>query len=265
MSDPYRFTQGDTPLLVSMPHVGLRLPDDLAARLSAPARALPDTDWHVDRLYDFAAGLGASLIQADYSRYVVDLNRPPDDRPLYPGASGTGLCPETLFDGTPLYLKGQEPDLDEIAGRLVRFWRPYHVRLAEALAELKARHGFALLFDAHSIRSEVPRLFEGRLPDLNFGSADGASAAPDLASAMYDVCRSAEGFTAVRDGRFTGGYITRHYGRPADGIHALQLELAQITYMDEEPPFAFDESRAGALRPTLRRLLETFRDWSLGR
>jgi len=260
---PFRFTPGSTPLLVSMPHVGTHLPAELGRRLSHEARALPDTDWHLEQLYDFAAELGAGVLAATHSRYLVDLNRPPDDRPLYPGAANTGLCPTELFDGGPLYLPGQEPDAAEVAARRESYWQPYQQHLEAELAGLEADFGVAVLFEAHSIRSRLPRYFEGRLPDLNLGSASGASAAPELVARLFRLCRQAEGYTSVRDGRFKGGYNTRHYGRPEAGVHALQLELAQATYMDEAPPFAFDEERARRLRPLLRALLEAARDWAL--
>ncbi|MEE8546314.1 MAG: N-formylglutamate deformylase [Alphaproteobacteria bacterium] len=260
----FRFTPGSTPLLVSMPHPGTYLPDGVAERLTDEARLVPDTDWHLERLYDFAAALGAGVLAATHSRYLVDLNRPPDNRPLYPGAANTGLCPTELFDGGPLYLPGQEPDAAEVGARLARYWRPYHARLEAELAALKESFGVAVLFEAHSIRSRLPRYFEGRLPDLNLGSAAGASAAPELEARLFSLCAGASGYSSVLNGRFTGGYTTRHYGRPADAVHALQLELAQTTYMDETPPFAFDEARAAHLRPLLRALLEEARDWALG-
>ncbi|MEE8245666.1 MAG: N-formylglutamate deformylase [Alphaproteobacteria bacterium] len=260
----FRFTPGSTPLLVSMPHPGTYLPDGVAERLTDEARLVPDTDWHLERLYDFAAALGAGVLAATHSRYLVDLNRPPDNRPLYPGAANTGLCPTELFDGGPLYLPGQEPDAAEVGARLERYWRPYHERLEAELAALKESFGVAVLFEAHSIRSRLPRYFEGRLPDLNLGSAAGASAAPELEARLFSLCAGASGYSSVLNGRFTGGYTTRHYGRPPDGIHAVQLELAQATYMDEMPPFAFDEARAAHLRPLLRALLEEARDWALG-
>jgi N-formylglutamate amidohydrolase len=260
--DIYAFTPGSTPLLISMPHCGTWLPPALRPRLSEAALALPDTDWHVDRLYDFAAGLGAGILRATHSRYVIDLNRPPDDRPLYPGASNTELVPTTLFDEGPVYRPGAAPDAGEIAERRTRYWRPYHDRLAAELAVLRERFGVALLFDAHSIRSVVPRFFAGRLPDLNLGTGDGRSAAADLTASLVEVASDSESYSAVLNGRFKGGYITRTYGRPADGIHAVQLELAQATYMDEDPPYAFRADKADAIRPTLHRLLQAMLDWA---
>ncbi len=245
-----------------MPHVGTHLPPALAARMSPAARTLPDTDWHVDRLYDFSEGLGASLLRATHSRYVIDLNRPEDGTPLYPGASETGLCPTGTFANEPLYRPGRNPDDEEIAERRARIWQPYHRCLGEALADLKARHGIALLWDAHSIRSRVPRFFEGRLPDLNFGTGGGVTADSELAARLAAVAAESSDYSHVVNGRFKGGHITRAYGDPAAGVHAVQLELSQIIYMDEAPPYGFREDLAAGLRPLLRRLLETALDWA---
>ncbi len=247
-----------------MPHVGTLIPEEVAARMTETGRRVPDTDWHVDRLYDFLEGLGASVLRPHHSRYVIDLNRPPDGANLYPGQKTSGLCPLETFDGEPLYAAGAEPSEDEVAGRIETYWRPYHEKLGAALGALKRRHGIALLWEAHSIRSHVPRLFEGRLPDLNLGTAGGDSCAPDLAAKLQAVADDAAGYTAVLDGRFTGGYITRHFGRPGEGVHAVQLEITQASYMEETYPFAFDEGLAENIRPTLRRLIETMLDWAAG-
>ncbi|SMH62149.1 N-formylglutamate deformylase [Azospirillum agricola] len=265
-------TRGDGPLVVSMPHCGTELAPGLAERLTPEARTLCDTDWHIPRLYGFAGGLGATLLSARFSRFVVDLNRPPGGESLYPGQATTGLCPETLFDGRPLYRDGAAPDAAEIAERVEAYWRPYHDALAAELERVKARHGFAILYDAHSIRSRVPRLFEGRLPDLNLGTARGASAAPDLIArtvATMERASAAEGLSCVADGRFVGGHITRHYGRPVENVHALQMELTQDRYMNEEdeggtghgPAFAYRPDRAGRLQRVLVPLLETLAGW----
>ncbi|MCG8361386.1 MAG: N-formylglutamate deformylase [Kiloniellales bacterium] len=261
--DVFRFAAGDTPLLVSMPHVGTYVPPDIAARMSEAASGVPDTDWHVDRLYDFLEDLGASVIAATHSRYAIDLNRAPDGAPLYPGASETELCPTTSFDGLPLYKEGQAPDPDEVAARRESLWRPYHDRLRAALDDLRQRHDVVILWDAHSIRSQVPRFFEGRLPDLNLGTAGGTTAAADLIARIEPVLSdAAPAFSHVVDGRFKGGFITRRYGRPEEARHALQLELSQITYMDESPPFGFREDLAAGIRPVLRRLLEAVIVWA---
>ena len=257
----FRFSEGAAPLLVSIPHCGTSVSDDLAARMTPEALALPDTDWHVDRLYDFAVGLGASVLAATHSRYVIDLNRSSDNAPLYPGADNTGLCPTTTFAREPIYRAGQEPDAAEVSRRVGSFWRPFHERLEAEIARIRGSHGFALLFDAHSIRSEVPRFFAGRLADLNLGTADGASADAGLVARLEAIGRGADGYTSVLNGRFKGGYITRSYGRPAAGVHAVQLELSEITYMDEDPPYAWREDRAMRIRPVLRSLLEAMLAW----
>ncbi len=260
--DVYDFAPGTTPLLVSIPHDGRAIPDDIAARMTGAARAIPDTDWHVRQLYDFAAALGAGVLAARYSRYVVDLNRDPDGAALYPGADNTEIVPLATFDREPVYRPGAEPDDEETAGRIARFWRPYHRRLAAQLGALRERHGRALLFDAHSIRSVVPRFFEGRLPDFNFGTARGASADAGLAAAAFHVLASAEGYSSVDNGRFTGGYITRTHGAPADGVHAIQLELTQRSYMNEAPPFDYRPDLAAGVKPVLRDLLAAMIDWA---
>ncbi len=244
-----------------MPHVGTRLPDDIQARMTDAARRVPDTDWHIDRLYDFLEDLGASVLRPIHSRYVIDLNRSPDGTNLYPGQATSGLCPANTFDGEPLYADGTAPSDVDVARRLESYWRPYHAKLAAELDRLKAGHGIALLWEAHSIRSHVPRLFEGRLPDLNLGTAGGESCAPGLAEKLAAIANDAAGYSAVLNGRFTGGYITRHFGRPGEGVHAVQLELTQSSYMEEAHPFAFNEGLARKLRPTLRRLIEAALEW----
>jgi N-formylglutamate deformylase len=244
---------GTTPLVISLPHVGRGIPDDIAPRMTPAARAVPDTDWHVDRLYAFARGAGAAWLQPGLSRYVVDLNRPPDDAPLYPGQVSTGLCPPQSFDGVPLYL-GALPDGAEVGARREAYWVPYHAALRALLDAALERHGHAVLLDAHSIRSQVPRLFPGRLPDINVGTHGGASCATALAGAVMAELAAPCAFTSVLDGRFKGGYITRHYGAPARGVHALQIELAQASYMDEAGT-TFDPPRAGPLVGVLERIV----------
>lgn len=258
---PFTFTAGPAPLLVSIPHAGTHVPDDLLARMTPAAQALPDTDWHLGRLYDFLADLGANVLAANWSRYVIDCNRPPDDAPLYPGARGTGLYPVTLFDGSPVYSDGTEPDAADKATRLDTVWRPYHETLDLTLARLQAEHDYALLFDAHSIRSVVPALFDGRLPDFNVGTNGGMAAAAVLEAAMTRVYAAADDYTTTCNGRFKGGYITRRYGAPKNHIHAVQLELAQVTYMDEDPPFAYRDDRAARVQPVLRDALAAMLDW----
>lgn len=260
MSEPvHHLRRGRSPLVVSIPHDGREVPSEILGRFTAAARALPDTDWHVARLYDFLDELQATVLTARLSRYVVDLNRPPDGRPLYAGQWETSLVPTRTFAGDPIYAGGpdDEPTEAEVATRRERYWEPYHRALSDALRRAVQTHGYALLWDAHSIRSRVPALFEGRLADLNIGTAGGAACGPALADAVVAAAR-AEDPSAARDGRFKGGAITRRYGRPDAGVHAIQLELVQATYMDEAPPYRFDEARAEAIRPTLRRMLEAF-------
>ena len=252
---PFTFHQGTAPLLISMPHAGTHVPPDIGARLSDEARHLPDTDWHLPRLYDFARALGASMLVATHSRYVIDLNRPPDGASLYPGQSVTGLCPVDTFDNGPLYRAGDLPQPAEIAARRAAYWQPYHQRLQAELERLRAAHGVAVLWDAHSIRSVLPRFFDGRLPDLNLGTGGGASCAAALAQSLLAVAQAAPGHTAVLNGRFTGGYITRHYGAPARNIHAVQLELTQCSYMQEALPFAYLPDAAERIQPTLQAML----------
>jgi N-formylglutamate deformylase len=254
--DLYRFRSGSSPLLISMPHVGTHIPPALAAEMTPAALEVPDTDWHVDLLYDFLDELGASVLQATHSRYVIDLNRTPTGEALYPGARNTELCPTTRFDDQPVYQPGRSPDAVQIAERRNLFWQPFHDRLALELAAIKARHGYALLFDAHSIRSRVPRFFEGRLWDINMGSGDGIAASPAVSDAVMEVAATATDYTSILNGRFKGGYITRRYGRPIDCIEAIQLELSQITYMNEDPPFSMREDLAAGIRPVLRRILD---------
>ncbi len=261
MSEPQvlRLTAGERPLLMSIPHLGTTIPDDLAGRLTPHAATSPDTDFHLDRLYDFAPALGISRLEACYSRYVIDLNRPPDDSELYPGAASTGLVPVTTFTGEALY-RAAPPADDEIVLRRRDYWQPYHDALAAELARLCAAFGEVVLFDCHSIRSRVPRLFKGTLPDFNLGTARGQSCAPELRTALQDALTT-PAFTLAVDGRFTGGYITRRYGTPADGVHAFQLELSQATYMREDASNAFDEPRAERVRPCLERMLDTALQW----
>jgi N-formylglutamate deformylase len=256
---PFHFFAGDTPLLISIPHVGTDLTPEVDARLSDAARPLPDTDWHLTRLYDFAGELGASVLGARYSRFVIDLNRPPDDKPLYTTAT-TGLYPDILFDGTPAFLPGKAPNEAQKAFALSEVWRPYHYKIADELKRLKERFGYAVLFDAHSIRSRIPRLFEGELPDFNIGTNEGQSADAGLTQRLAEIS-AAPGYRHVVNGRFKGGYITRNYGAPANAIHAVQLELAQRTYMQEAPPFEYIEAQAVKVQPILQRFVQALIDF----
>lgn len=257
----YNFTAGTTPLLVSIPHCGTHVPDSIAARMTPEAQVLADTDWHLEQLYDFATDLGASVLAATHSRYVVDLNRPTDGAALYPSADNTELCPTTTFAHEPIYHDGESPDPTEIDQRVSKYWQPYHAKLADTLANLRADHSVALLFDAHSIASQVPRFFEGRLPDFNLGTGGGTSADPDLADRLLKICADAANITSILNGRFTGGYITRTYGDPAANIHAVQLEQSQITYMNEDQPFAYRPDRADGVRSVLKALLGHMLAW----
>lgn len=250
----YSLRQGSVPLLISIPHLGTDLPPEFVADMSDTAPLKQDTDWHLDQLYGFAAGLGASVLQAKVSRYVIDLNRPPGGESLYPGQTTTGLCPTETFRGEPLYGAAQVPGAAQQTDRLARYWRPYHDALRAELDRLKALHGAVLLWDAHSIASVLPRLFEGQLPDLNFGTADGRSCAPAILGNVVAQVVSTP-FSHVVNGRFKGGYITRHYGAPADGVHAIQLEMAQHLYMLEDPPFTYLEYKATSVQPLLQKML----------
>lgn len=257
----FHFSQGTSPLLVSMPHAGVAVPAEIAARLSSEAQQLPDTDWHLPQLYDFLASMGVSTLVAHWSRYVVDVNRPPHDTNLYPGQDTTGLCPLDTFHKAPLYLDGAAPTQAEVEQRLAQYWQPYHQKLEQELARIKAQHGYALLWDAHSIASVVPRFFAGKLPDLNFGSADGASCAASLSAALAAQVQQQQQFTLAVNGRFKGGYITRHYGQPANKVHAIQLEMCQSTYMDETHPFAYRPDLAAQVQPLLRQLIGNVLEW----
>jgi len=252
---PVEVDRGDAPVILGLPHTGTWLPDDIAARLNATGRALADTDWHIHDLY---AGLlpGVTTVRATFHRYLIDANRGPDDASLYPGQNTTGLCPTTDFDGLPIWRDGEAPRPDEIAARTAAFHAPYHAALAAEIARVRAAHGVAILYDAHSIRSRIPFLFDGTLPDLNVGTSDGATCAPSVEAVVLAACRAATGYTYVANGRFKGGWTTRHYGRPETGVHAIQMELAQSTYLAAEaPPWTLDPERADRLRGHLGTLL----------
>lgn len=255
MIDVFNSHEGELPLLISVPHDGCHLPGELQGRMTETGLALPDTDWHVAELYDFARDLGASMLVANFSRYLVDLNRSASDEDLYPGQLVTGLCPEQTFSGEDIYSSGGVTE-QEKADRLSQYWQPYHAHIDAALGAMRAAHGYALLWDAHSIPSVMPRLFDGELPELNIGTNDGRSCAAAMQAAVADIASTSPYSVAV-NGRFKGGYITRHYGRPHDGVHALQLEIAQRAYMDEATT-VFDAEKAGRLRETLRRLLDAY-------
>lgn len=260
-TDTYSLRPGSSAVLISLPHVGTRIADDQRHRYVDRALDVEDTDWHLDQLYAFAAAMGAGLIVPQYSRFLIDLNRGPDNRPMYAGANNTELCPTRFFTGEPIYREGQEPDADEIARRRATYWQPYHDALGQELARLKARHGHAILFDGHSIKSTLPWLFEGRLPDLNLGTSSGTSCASDLREALSLVLQTQTRFTQVTDGRFKGGHITRSHGQPAQAVHAIQLEMCWSTYMPETAPYRIDPARAAEVVPVLRTLVQTMLDW----
>jgi formiminoglutamase len=254
---PFRVTRGDSCLVLAMPHTGVFVPPEAWSGLNARGRALADTDWHIDRLYRGLAP-DATIVGATFNRYVIDANRDPGGQSLYPGQNTTALCPLTDFAGEPIHLEGREPDKDEIARRLALYHAPYHAALAAELERVRRKHGIAVLFDCHSIRSRIAFLFDGRLPDLNIGTNNGVACAPEMERAVATACARAEGFTSVLNGRFRGGWTTRHYGRPRDGLHAIQMEIAQCAYLETEAaPFAYDEAKAARLRPVLQSALDS--------
>lgn len=247
--------EGTSPIILGFPHVGTDVPAGIAARLNDEGRLLRDTDWHLHRLY---AGVtpDVTTIAATTHRYVIDVNRDPAGVSLYPGQNTTGLVPVTDFDNQPIWGDGEAPGADEIAERLATFHRPYHIAFEQQVERVLARHGVAIVFDCHSIRSVIPFLFEGTLPDLNIGTDGGATCAPAVEAAVVSAAEGATGYSSILNGRFRGGWTTRHYGRPKDNVHAIQLELAQHNYLaSEQPPFAFDAERAVRLRPHLDAML----------
>lgn len=246
---------GSIPLLISIPHSGMRIPEDILRTMTPVAKRLDDTDWHLERLYDFAPAMGASVLRPQFSRYTIDLNRPPNDINLYPGQNTTGLLPIDTFAQEPLYLDDNLPNAQERERRRQLYWEPYHQLLQQEIARIKSIHGYALLWEAHSIRAYIPRLFEGRLPDFNFGSASDQSALANLATELAQIASAQDAYTAVANGRFKGGYITREYGNPKEDVHAIQLELAQLSYMAESPPYDYNPALAAQLAPVIQACL----------
>ncbi|RFD21437.1 N-formylglutamate deformylase [Komagataeibacter melaceti] len=262
MTDTFSFVPGDLPVLITLPHAGEQLAPGMAERMTPRGRQLPDTDWYMERLYGFARDKNIGVIRANHSRYVVDLNRGSDDAALYAGRPSTGLVPLLGFDGQPIYHEGSEPDDTEMARRTETYWKPYHDAVAQELARLREKWGWAILWDGHSICSEVPRLFEGRLPDLNFGTNSGVACDPSLLQAVVERAETLTAYSHVVDGRFKGGFTTRHYGRPAENIHAIQLEIAQSTYLaSEQAPWPADPDAAARLSGALEHLMDAALAW----
>lgn len=253
---PYLFHRGSLPLLISVPHAGTAVPEEIARSFTQVGRSVPDTDWYVDQLYGFAESLGASILKATWSRYVVDLNRSADSTPLYESGTTSPVCPTATFAGEPIYQAGSEPDAAAIENRIEQYWHPYHQCIAEELWRIRSEHGYAVLWDAHSIASEVPSLFAGQLPQFNFGTRDHASCPQVVAESLLRSVESTGRYSAVLNGRFKGGYITKAYGRPADRVLAIQLELAQRTYMTESPRGPWDPTRAREVSEDIKELLK---------
>lgn len=254
----FEYHQGSLPLLISIPHAGTFVPEAIAQRFTLAGSHLADTDWHVEKLYDFARELGLSILQANYSRYVIDLNRSPDSASLYVGAPTSPVCPTLTFDDEPIYAPGREVTATEIQARIEQYWQPYHQRLAAELNAMRERHGYALLWDAHSIASEVPSLFAGVLPEFNFGTRDDASCPRAVADQLLDLVTSDGKYGAVLNGRFKGGYITQNYGRPSDGSYAVQLELSRRVYMDEAAGTGWNPQRAEGAQALIAQLLTRY-------
>ncbi|MEO0391270.1 MAG: N-formylglutamate deformylase [Pseudomonadota bacterium] len=253
-------SQGDSPLVLGLPHTGTDLPAEITAALNPRGRALADTDWHIHTLYDGLAPQ-ATTVRTRIHRYAIDVNRDPGGHSLYPGQNTTGLVPVTDFDGQDIWRAGG-PDAETTEARRRAYHAPYHAALAAEMSRVRDRHGFAVLYDCHSIRSHIPFLFDGTLPDLNVGTNQGQTCAPQIEAGVMDICASAAGYTSVLNGRFKGGWTTRHYGRPAEGVHAVQMELAQSTYLQAEaPPWAVDPARAERLRGVLSEILEFLSAW----
>ena len=249
----YSLLKGSTPLLISMPHIGQIIPQSIASLMTDEALLIKDTDWYIDRLYDFAHEIGATIIKPHASRYVIDLNRGVDGVNLYPGADSTELCPSSTFNRTPIYLDKSIVPTEEVDKRVTEYWQPYHDEVKNTLAQIKAKFGFAMILDAHSILSEVPRFFDGKLPDFNWGTANGRSCSEEIINSIKALDFSP--YTLVWNERFKGGYITREYGDPENNIHAIQLELSQRTYMNEDE-FTFNDSLAKQVQPILKAIVE---------
>ena len=258
---PIEIVRGDSPLVLGLPHTGTEIPEDCLARLNDTGRALADTDWHIDQLYEGLVD-GVTSVRMPIHRYVIDVNRDPDGASLYPGKNTTGLCPLTDFDGNPIYLDGQEPDASEVARRRTAYHLTYHAALQAELNRIRAIHGFAVLYDCHSIRAHIPFLFDGALPDFNIGTNEGSTCDPAMEAAVHGICQSAARYSSVLNGRFKGGWTTRHYGRHGEGLHAIQMELAQSTYMIERAPWTYVPEIADRTRVHLKSILKILSNWS---
>ncbi len=253
--NPVTVRKSQGPIILGIPHGGTYVPDDIWAKLNDNGRRLADTDWHIGEVY---AGLrdDVTVVAANFHRYVIDANRDPSGASLYPGQNTTGLCPVTDFDGRDIYESDAAADDGEIALRLARFHGPYHTALAAEVVRVKARHGVAIIYDCHSIRSQIPFLFEGTLPDLNIGTDEGRTCAPHLQSLVHGIA-AGSAFSSVLNGRFRGGWTTRHYGQPHTGVHAIQMEIAQSAYLEsEQAPSSYSQAKAQALRPVLKNILD---------
>jgi len=258
MKASFEYQRGNKPLLISMPHNSSEIPPEVALKMTTYAQKSKDSDWFLDRLYDFAHDLGVHSIKPKWSRNYIDLNRNPSGEALYPGSSNTELCPLTDFDEQPIYLPGQQPEQNEIEQRINLAWKPYHHCIEMLIAAMVAEHGYAILFDAHSIRSKVPRFFDAQLPDFNFGNAAGKSCDNSLLTKLEEL--NYQPWSQVSNGRFKGGYITRNYGDPANNVHALQLELSQATYMDEER-LEWHPIKADKVKIQLQAIIQSLLDW----
>ncbi|MFT5134540.1 MAG: N-formylglutamate deformylase [Gammaproteobacteria bacterium] len=263
MDEVFELTRGDSPLLVSIPHSGTTLPASVEEQLTDEALLLADTDWFIPEIYDFIFRLDISVVKAKYSRLLIDLNRPPDNTSLYEGKVTTGLCPLKLFDGEPVYRNVSYLTENEISRRLESYWKPYHAALTEEITRLKAMHGYCIVYDAHSIRSAVPSLFKGKLPDLNLGTNNGLSCGSELQRLVESLLNNNNSFSSVVNQRFIGGYITRHYGSPLTHCHAVQMEIAQCAYMDEDGEPNYDSEKAKHLKYFLEELFNGLLDWPL--
>ncbi|MEZ5525047.1 MAG: N-formylglutamate deformylase [Pseudomonadales bacterium] len=251
----FSYQQGNSPVIVSFPHDGMRLPPEIAPQLNELGKQVPDTDWYVNRLYNFLPELDVSFFIPEFSRYVVDLNRSSQGGALYPGQYETSVCPVATFDGEPIYREGCEPDAQEVQRRIGSYWQPYHDHIQSEIERIKALHGYAILWDAHSIRGMVPQLFDGVLPHLNFGTGGGLSCTPEILRRVTDIAYGQEYYSVVENARFKGGFITRHYGNPAENVHTIQLEINQSIYMQEGAAAALDEAKCERLRPLLKQFL----------